>query len=74
MTANRQSIPPTEAPASPETGPDCTWDSEDPAACFDEKACGCYVDPCDYFGLSREECCIDMGCEDCCLEMCPEAG
>ena len=64
--------PPAEGPgADPDLG--CVWDADDPSACFDETSCGCYTDPCDYFGLSREECCIDMGCEDCCQEMCWES-
>ncbi len=46
--------------------PDCRWYSKDPRSCLEPDSCGCYVDPCDYFGLSPEDCCIegDVLCGD----------
>ncbi len=39
--------------------PDCRWNLKDPRSCMDPDSCGCYVDPCDYFGLTPDECCVD---------------
>ena len=34
----------------------CKWDPEDPRLCFDADACGCYLDPCDYFDMEDQDC------------------
>ena len=39
--------------------PDCRWNLKDPRSCMDPDSCGCYVDPCDYFGLTPDDCCVD---------------
>ncbi len=39
--------------------PDCRWNLKDPRSCMDPDSCGCYVDPCEFFGLSPEACCVD---------------
>ena len=39
--------------------PDCRWNLKDPRSCMDPDSCGCYVDPCDYFGVAPEDCCVD---------------
>lgn len=39
--------------------PDCHWNLKDPRSCLEPDSCGCYVDPCEYFGVSPEDCCID---------------
>ena len=39
--------------------PDCRWNLKDPRSCMDPDSCGCYVDPCDYFGLTSDDCCVD---------------
>ena len=46
--------------------PDCHWNPKDPRSCLDPDSCGCYVDPCDYFGVAPEDCCVDadMLCGD----------
>ena len=41
------------------TWPDCHWNLKDPRSCLEPDSCGCYVDPCVYFGVSPEDCCID---------------
>ncbi len=39
--------------------PDCRWNLKDPRSCLEPDSCGCYVDPCDYFGVAPEDCCVD---------------
>ena len=39
--------------------PDCHWNLKDPRSCQEPDSCGCYVDPCVYFGVAPEDCCID---------------
>ena len=39
--------------------PDCRWNLKDPRSCMEPDSCGCYVDPCEFFGLSPEACCVD---------------
>lgn len=46
----------------------CRWDPVDPHACFDNTSCGCYVDPCDYFGVEAEDCAVDTS-ELCCTRV-----
>jgi len=43
----------------------CHWDPDDPFACFDDTSCGCYMNPCDYFGIEAKDCAMDT-CEPCC--------
>ncbi len=39
--------------------PDCRWNLKDPRSCLEPDSCGCYVDPCVYFGVAPEDCCVD---------------
>jgi hypothetical protein len=39
--------------------PDCHWNLKDPRSCLEPDSCGCYVDPCVYFEVAPEDCCID---------------
>ena len=39
--------------------PGCRWNLKDPRSCLEPDSCGCYVDPCVYFGVSPENCCDD---------------
>ena len=52
---------------------DCRWDPIDPHGCFDERSCGCYMDPCDYFDIPAAECELDT-CDPCsaCADTCVE--
>ena len=34
----------------------CRWDPDNPESCFDEDACGCYIDPCDFFEVGAGDC------------------
>lgn len=49
----------------------CRWDPVQPDLCFDENSCGCYMDPCQYFGIEGEDC-SPAGEEICCslIETC----
>ena len=49
----------------------CRWDPDDPSLCFEADACGCFMDPCTYFGMDSKECAQDP-CEECCTlyELC----
>ena len=47
---------------------DCRWDPVDPHSCFDDRSCGCYVSPCDYFGSAAPDCEVDTS-ELCCTEV-----
>ncbi|KJS29300.1 MAG: hypothetical protein VR64_20930 [Desulfatitalea sp. BRH_c12] len=44
----------------------CRWDPDDPHLCFDERSCGCYMDPCDYFKVPSAECAAETSEEICC--------
>jgi hypothetical protein len=43
----------------------CRWDPDDPELCFEADACGCYIDPCTYFGFDADLC-RQEPCEACC--------
>jgi hypothetical protein len=47
---------------------DCRWDPIDPHSCFDDTSCGCYVSPCDYFGIETPDCELDTS-DLCCIEV-----
>jgi hypothetical protein len=44
----------------------CRWDPDDPRLCFDDRSCGCYMDPCDYFEVRNAECAAEANEEICC--------
>lgn len=46
----------------------CHWDPVDPHSCFDDTSCGCYVSPCDYFGIEAPDCGLDTS-DLCCTEV-----
>jgi hypothetical protein len=46
----------------------CPWDPVDPHSCFDDTSCGCYVSPCDYFGVEAPDCELYTS-ELCCTEV-----
>ena len=52
----------------------CRWDPDNPASCFDDESCGCYMDPCDFFEVSDEDCMPFDENEWCCtmVETCCE--
>lgn len=52
----------------------CRWDPDNPSGCFDDDSCGCYVDPCAFFGVASEDCSDFDENEWCCtvVETCCE--
>ncbi|MFZ7125009.1 MAG: hypothetical protein ACOWWM_02500 [Desulfobacterales bacterium] len=43
----------------------CRWDLTDPDSCWDESSCGCYTDPCTFFGWDKADCCVEPCCVCC---------
>lgn len=46
----------------------CRWDPVDPHSCFDDTSCGCYISPCDFFGINAPDCEMDSS-NVCCIEI-----